>query len=139
MKEQIELLSEHKKYYTAKIKGKPVKLFKINIEEMKLKHIDDLLNASKYISKTTLNESIKVTRGILKNIPKINEYEKISKFVVTLMNMIYYDLKPHKLSHLMHTLVKNTDPNIYGKAQTFIRQIEMFNEDLEKIKQFVDK
>jgi len=139
MEEQIELLSETKEYYMAKIKGKPVKLIKIDIKELKDKHNSDLLNASKYISPTTLSEAIKVTRKTLKDIPNVNEYRNIAKFNVTLMNMIYYDLKPHKLSHLMHTLVKNTDPNIYGKAETFIRQIEMFNEDLEKIKKFADK
>ena len=138
MEQEIEVISEDEKNIIAKIDGKPVKLFKINMEELEFKHTNDLFSAASIISPLNLNEGLKVTRKIIKDIPTVDKYEKISKYVTTIMNSIYFDLEPYNLSHLMHTMIKNTDPTIYGRAQTFMDQIKRFNGDLEKIKKFTD-
>lgn len=138
MEKSIELISEDEKSYTAIIDGKTTKLFKINIDEINSNHREDLLKASKFISEDILEDILFFTRRIIQFVPLITEYERVANKTTELMNKVYNILKPHNLSHLMHHLVKNTDPKIYGKAGTFMRQIELFNEDLEEMMKFLN-
>jgi len=138
MEQEFKIISEDEKSYLAEIDGKPVKLFKINLEELEFKHTNDLFNASGHIPLKLIDEILFFTDRLLKFIPSVNEYEPVAKQMVGYMNKIYDILKPHKLSHLMHHLVKDTDPNIYGKAQTIMKNIERLHKDLEKMKEFLD-
>jgi len=138
MEKSIELISEDDKSYTALVDGKETKLFKINIEELNAKHDRDLLEASKHLSKSDIEEMLFFTRRIIQFVPRITEYERVAVETTDLMERVYKALEPYKLSYLMHHLVKDTNPEIYGKAETFMKQIGMFNEYLEEIYKHIE-
>lgn len=139
MEKTIKILKDTKNYYIVEIEGRPVKLLKIDKTELEFQHTNDLFNAASIINPNTLNDAIKETRRILENIPTVDKYERVADYMVRLMNVMYDNLNPYKLSYLMHHMIKNIDPNIYGKAQTFMDQIKQLNKDLEIIKKFTEE
>jgi hypothetical protein len=134
----IEVISENDKTIEVKVDGKKVTLFKINVEEMNYKHQEDLYKASTYLTKNDVSNALYFTKRILQDIPNVDEYKETANELTSYMVKIYDILSPHKLSHLMHHLVKETDPKIYGKAQTFTKYAKLFYEELEEIIDFMD-
>ena len=139
MEKTIELISEDEKSYTTLIDGKKVTLFKVNAEEIKSKHDNDLFEASNYLEQDEIEDMLFFTRRIIQFVPKITEYERVAEDTTKLMERVYDILEPYKLCYLMHNLIKNTKIGIYGKAETFMKQIGLFNEDLEKIFNYMEE
>ncbi len=133
MEETIEVLSEDKKTIVGIMDGKPITLHKINIDAMTRSHNEKIDKAAIAISFDKLEESLTFTNDILKDCPYINEYEEYANKAIELMKSMYHDCQPGDATSLFHHLVKETNPSIYGKAQTFIKQVTFFNETIVEI------
>jgi hypothetical protein len=137
--DSIKILEEYDKYYVGEVEGKPVKFFKIDFEELKVKHENDLYLASEYLDEDDVKDLLFLSNRLIQFTPNVLEYENVATELTAGMNKLYDKLKPHKLSHLMHHLIKETDPNIYGKAQTIMKQIHRLHYDLKKINQYINE
>lgn len=133
MEETIEVVSEDKKTIVGKINGKVVTLHKIDMDEIKNNHNEKIDKAAIAISFDKLEEALTFTIDILKDCPSINEYEEYANNAVELMKSMYHDCQPTDATSLFHQLIKNTEISIYGKAQTFIKQVTIFNETIVEI------
>lgn len=132
----VNVLYEDDNSFVAEIDGKPVKLFKINIEELKINHKRDLYFAAVKLPLLLIKDSLEYVNSIINNIPTVDDYEFIANEVVKFLYKIDIIIRPEKLGHLVHHLIKDIDPNYYGKAQTFMRQINLFKNDLEVLIKF---
>ena len=139
MEAEIKIQSEQKDCYIADINGKTVKLFKIDMEELKLKHENDLYLASRHLSNADIHELLVLTTKILQFTPDVDHYKGVADKVTDLMENLFSKLAVHDLSHLFHHLIKDINPEIYGKAQTFMRQINLLHDTMSKIHQFINE
>lgn len=139
MEDKIKIISEQKDCYIADINGRSVKLFKIDMNELKIKHENDLYLASKLLLNSDIYNLLDLTKRIIQFTPDVDHYKNVADKVTELMESIYSKLKNHNLSHLFHHFIKEINPDIYGKAQTFMRQINLLHEDLTKIHQFINE
>jgi hypothetical protein len=139
MEQKIKILKDEKDYYIAEIEGNPVKLIKIDLKELQDKHENDLYLASTHLEEDNINDLLFLTHRLIQNTPNVIEYETVACELTAGMNKLYNKLKPHKLSHLMHNLIKETDPTIYGKAQTIMKQIHSLHYTLQKINEYINE
>lgn len=135
----IKIISENDRSYIVSLNGVETRLFKLDPEKLKLDYLNNLKEASKHISKRNLDSAIFLVNGFLKYPPTVDRYEESSNNIVGLLKRFHYDLKPHGLTHLVHSLIKNIDIEIYGKAQTFLHNLRLWNQDLKVIKAFKDE
>jgi len=132
----MSIINENDQSCTVLVDGKETKYIKIDTEKLKLNHISDLQKASEVLSTRNINQALFFTKGILKSPPSVVQYEKAATEIVRLLKRFYFDLKPHNLTHLVHSLIKNISTDVYGKAQTFIYQVELWNNDIKVIHEF---
>jgi len=127
MEETIELISETDDAYIANVDGKQVKLFKINTTEIKERWNRNIDTASKLISKYQFESMLKILINVINNVPTVDEYERISNNIAAHINILYDDIAPscnHGFSNIFHHPYKNISTEIYGKAQTFMKEIK---------------
>ncbi len=136
MDKNIKVIAEDKDSFTAMLDGKEIKLYKINIDEIEIKRRTDLYKAAGHIPKELIVNALYLTSRTLDKIPTVDDYEDIATIAVDYMNQIYKYLRKNKLSYIIHYLIKNTDPYIYGRAQTFMKNIRYFDTDLRIIQDF---
>lgn len=139
MEDRIKILEEQKNCYIAEIGGKKVKLIKIDIDKLKSKHKNDLYLASTYLTNSDIKEILILLKRVIKNVPTVNEYETVAKALASMMLPLYNKLRHFKLSHLFHHYIKDVNPDTYGKAQTLMKQVNLINEDLQKINQYMNE
>ena len=130
MNEIIELISEDSSKIVVRRNGEKIKLFKIDTEAMENKYNYDLYKASECLRKEVIKNALKFTEKLINQVPNVNEYESEANKLFLIMKDLYLLLEPHKLSYLLHHLIKDTDPEIYGRAQTFMKQVEKFHDML---------
>jgi hypothetical protein len=140
MKELVnaQIINEDDRSYTISLNGIVTRYIKINPEELKIAHLRDLELASQYISERNFGIAIFLVNGFLKYPPTVDVYEESATNVVNILERFHYDLKPHGLTHLVHSLIKNISVETYGKAQTFLHYLRLWNQDLKVIKVFKD-
>ncbi len=133
---EIKIISESKKYYTAVIDGKPIVLYKLDVDSIKQNRINDLKKSAEIIPDVLFNQILAFTNDLLENIPNVDEYEKVADEVVVLMELLHKELRPHCLTYLVHQSIKHISPSCYGKANTFTHQIKMFNDMLKEMNEY---
>lgn len=135
--DKMEVIGEDDKSYTVLVNNeKTTKFFKIDSDELKIKHLKDLQEAEKYISKRNLDMAMFFVGGLLKYHPTIDKYEESANNVVGLLKRFHFDLKPHGLTHLVNSLIKDIDLDTYGKGQTFLHHLRLWYKDLKVINDF---
>ena len=74
--------------------------------------------------------------------PRVSEYEKIaieiSEEIKKLYDIVAFAPLTKSTTNIFHGYYKQMSPNIYGKAQTFTRNIDLLFEDLKYIKEKID-
>mgnify|MGYP006863438466 CR=1 FL=1 len=124
MENKIEIISEDDKCYIAKIDGKQVKLFKVDVDEINIRNKNNLHDAAKCLPKQLVVDFINFIISTIEHKPTVDRYENAANRMVACMKQIEKILLENKCSNLMFWYIKNIDPDIYGKAQTFMRIIE---------------
>jgi len=132
----MHLIGEDDKSYTANIEGKIVKLFKIDTEPINSRHNESVYQASKCLRNDTVYEVFNYISMILNNIPTIDKYEEIAKQVTTYLKEVEIILLDNECINFVFYYIKDIDPSIYGRAQTFIKNITMVKEDFKNIINF---
>lgn len=134
--DKANIISEDETSYIVLINNKPTKFFKIDTDKIKIKHLQDLQEAEKYISKRNLDLAMFFVEGLLKNPPTIDKYEESANNVIGLLKRFHFDLNPYKLTYLVNSLIKDIDLEIYGKGQTFLHYLRLWYKDLKIINEF---
>ena len=136
MKETIELISETDDCYIANVDGKQVKLFKINTTEIKERWEKNVGKATKLIPKHHFEVLLKILINTINNVPTVVEYERVSKNIAGHINKLYDFVSPscnQHLSNIFHHPYKNISTEIYGKAQTFMKEIKSLLDTMNDI------
>lgn len=136
MEETIEVIAETNDGYIANINGKEVKLFKVDSNEIKERWNKNIFEASKLISKHDLETMIKILIEYINRIPTVVEYERVSNRVAKHVNKLYDIIAPkctQSFSNIFHHPYKNITPDIYGKAQTFMKEIKSLLDTMNDI------
>ena len=136
MEETIELISETDDSYIANIDGKHVKLFKINTNEIKERWKKNVDEATKLIPKHHFEVLLKILISTINNIPTVAEYERVSNNIAGHINKLYDMIAPNcnqHFSNIFHYPYKNISTEIYGKAQTFMKEIKSLLDTMNDI------
>ena len=136
MKETIELISETDDAYIANVNGKHVTLFKVDTNEIKERWKKNVYNASKVIPKHHFEVLVKILITNINNVPTVVEYERVSKNIAGHINKLYDFVSPscnQHLSNIFHHPYKNISTEIYGKAQTFMKEIKSLLDTMNDI------
>jgi len=140
---KIELIKEHDKYYEAIIDNKPVKLFKVGTvdkmrkqSKLRLNRISELITFKDFkplLDKLYFYSCVS---------PRVEEYEEVvtqmSKEIKKLYDIVAFTPLAKSQTNIFHYYLKQIDPKIYGKAQTFTRTTDLLFEDLKYIKEKID-
>ena len=129
----LELIEDHKDYYLVKDdKGEEVKLFKINKEELdNLKNEQNLRVAEKLSFQKLMN----LYRGlevIIQTKLLIEDYATAAQGIVDKLRKCYDEVGS---PNLFHHYIKDIDPEMYGRAQTFRKET---NSLYERVKEIVE-
>ena len=135
---KLKVVKEDDKAITVIIDGTETILYKINTEKLKENFNDDLKKASKILSGNDVYRGLVLTNSILNDIPTINRYEEVATSVSELIKTLQNQL-PYELTHIFHYLIKNISLEIYGKAQTFLQNVEVLNRYLRIIEVHMDE
>ena len=136
MEETIELISETEDSYIANIDGKHVKLFKIDTQEIKDRWAKTISEASHVIPKHEFKEMVKLLIEIINNVPTVAEYERVSNRLSAHIDKLYKIVSPfcnQHFSNIFHHPYKNINTEIYGKAQTFMKEVRSLLDTMEEI------
>lgn len=133
---KIEVLNEDDQTYTISMEGDIMKFYKIDTKKLAEQHTKDLYEAARHVSKRNISEAMFLVGGLLKEIPTVDKYEESASNVSMLLRRFHFDLKPHNLTHLVHSLIKEIDIECYGKAQTFLHYLRVWYSDLKVIDGF---
>lgn len=129
MNSEIKILGEDSKSYDAEIDGKRVKLFKIDKDEIKNRRIQSLQYAAEKIDEPCFIGLFKLVEYCKNNIPTVDKYEQLAIDISEILDLVY-DQVGHKYTNIFHYYFKDISPSIYGKAQTFMKNINMLYDDL---------
>jgi len=135
---EIEFLNEHERYYEALIGGKNVILYKVDKDKIQQDYLINLKKVSKTLSLNNIIPLYNLLKESIKNTPNVDQYEKIADSISIEIDKLYYLTKSDK-SSIFHHPYKQINPAIYGKAQTFMKNIKFLFEDLIYIKQEILK
>ncbi len=143
MDKEIKVLKEHDKYYEAIIDNKPVKLFKVGtVDEMKKQSKLRLNRISELITFKDFKPLLDKLYFYSCVSPRVEEYEEVvtemSKEIKKLYDIVAFAPLARSQTNIFHYYLKQIDPKIYGKAQTFTRITNLLFEDLKYIKEKID-
>lgn len=129
----IKIISEDAKSYIANIDGKQVILYKVDVDKINERNRNSLNEASKHLPKQLVVDFINFIIYTIEYIPTVDKYENAANTTVAFMKQIEKILVKNECSNLMFSYIKNLDPNIYGKAQTFMKIIKRLEIDMVAI------
>jgi len=140
---KIELIKEHDKYYEAIIDNKPVKLFKVGtVDEMRKQSKLRLNRISELVTLKDITPLLDLLDFHTCVGPRVHEYEKVAiemtKEIKKLYDIVAFAPLVKSQTNIFHYYLKQINPEIYGKAQTFTRTIDLLFEDLKYIKEKID-
>ena len=135
----IKITGENDKSYTAIIEGKEVTLFKVDREELERKNIENLRTISSILPNKNVLEILNALVVVKNNIPDVYTYEKVAIELSIVIDKLYHILAPYcnkDTYNIFHHPHKEISLDVYGKAQTFMKNVEMLYEDIIQICDF---
>ena len=135
----IKITGETDKSYTAVIEGKEVTLFKVDREELDRKYIENLRTISSILPNKNVMEMLNALVVVRNNIPDVYTYEKVATELSIVIDKLYHILAPYcnkDTYNIFHHPYKKISLELYGKAQTFMKNVEMLFEDIVQICDF---
>ena len=134
----LKILEESNRWYKVEVigTGEIKTLYKIDLESLKESHYKRVRQVAEKIDKNEIDFLITHVNTLIKRKIDINEYEGIASALSKRLEKIYIQIGE---PNLFHHSIKNINPCIYGKAQTFYRELESLNELLKEVKKEMEE
>ena len=136
-KEQFVVIEETENYYFVRnVEGKEIKLYKIDQEEIKRIHRASIEKLAKGLTREMVDSLTAELKNILSLGILLNEYEDLAKNLTQKLTECYEIVgRPN----LLHYYIKDIDPDVYGKAQTFLREVKSLHEVMEEVREYMEE
>jgi len=112
-------------------KGQTLIAYKIDTNDISKRRHEEIEKVAKKLDKKEVVQLLGMVNDLYDNPPSIVDYLGAATEVVKILRK-YYDKVDS--SNLFHHPIKQIDPEIYGKAQTFMHQMMLLKDTLIKIK-----
>jgi len=120
--DEFVVIEETENYYLVRnVEGKEIKLYKIDQEEVRRIHRASIEKLAKGLTREMVDSLTAELRNILSLGILLHEYPDIARNLVDKLRE-YYDTVGRP--NLLHYYIKDIDPDMYGKGQTFLREVE---------------
>ena len=110
--------------------GNRLILFKVKTKEIEKSHQDEIEKAIKVLDKEEVTKLFHTVKSLQKNPPSVIEYNDVAINITKILKKFYDKIGS---PNIFHHSIKQIDPNIYGRAQTFIHQMEILKNILKEI------
>lgn len=134
--QEYELVENKEDHYLIREKGgtKTFKAFKIDMDKIKESNDESNRKVAKKFSFEDLKNLVIHLERILNNVPTVDKYEKEAIELTKRLNSCYNIVG---VPNLFWHPIKNIDPTIYGKAQTFLKQVFQLFETMHDVAQIM--
>jgi len=126
--ELVEELSD--RYIVTNKEGKRLVLYKIDSDATQTKHNEEIKKAAKFLNREEVTHLFHKVKTLQKNPPTVVDYYDLAAEIAKTLQNFYNQIGS---PNIFHQPVKNIDPEIYGKAQSFMRQLEILKNILKEI------
>jgi len=111
-------------------KGVLLTLYKIDTKIIKQNFYNEVEKAANALEKVEVIDLLEKIKVLITQPPSVVEYYNIAKGIVETLKGFY---KKIGSPNIFHHLIKDIDPETYGKAQKFLNDIEQLKNILEEI------
>ena len=129
--EEFVVIEETEDYYLVRnVEGKEIKLYKIDQEEVRRIHRVSIEKLAKGLTREMVDSLTAELRNILSLGILLHEYPDMARNLVDRLKDYYEAVgRPN----LLHYYIKDIDPDVYGKGQTFLKEVESLHEVMEEV------
>jgi len=133
--EIIELVEDHDKYCMVSIDGKLVKAHKLDLEQLQRIHRESIEKLAKGLTREMVESLISMLTRILYLDLFLKDYLRTAEHLTNLLKN-YYEIIGSP--NAFHYYIKNIDPEIYGKGQTFLKEVESLLKMMDEVLSYMN-
>ena len=135
--EEFIVIEDTPDYYLVRnVEGKEIKLYKIDQEEVRRIHRASIEKLAKGLTREMVDSLTAELRNILSLGILLHEYPDIAKNLVDKLRDYYEKVgRPN----LLHYYIKDIDPDVYGKGQTFLKEVESLLGLMDEVVDFMQE
>ena len=135
--EEFVVIEETDNYYLVRnVEGKEIKLFKIDQEEVRRIHRASIEKLAKGLTREMVDNLTAELKNILSLGILLHEYPDIAKNLVDKLREYYETVgRPN----LLHYYIKDIDPDMYGKGQTFLKEVESLFGVMNEVAEYMEE
>lgn len=134
----LEVIREDNKVIIAKERstGKEIRMIKIDREEMKRAHDERIAKVALELKVLSATVLIRKLAKILSTEITVSSHNEVASELTELLELSYDEVGN---PNLFHHPIKNLDPEIYGKANTFLKEVNLLFETMVEVFQHMKK
>jgi hypothetical protein len=127
----FKVIEEHNKYYVIEDEnGNQKKAVKIRRDAVQKIHDDSNKKVAENIDVKRFLELVSRLEDILNNVPTIDKYKDIAVELANFLRQCYDNVGN---PNLFHHPIKNIDPDIYGRANTLLKEVKQLYESMIEV------
>lgn len=135
--EQCRVVENNDNFYLVEDEeGHFVKLYKIDKQKIDREHIESVKKVAEAFDKEDIDVLISGLEKVIKNEPKVSDYLWMATQLTQHLEECYRKVgRPN----LFHYSIKNINPEIYGKAQTFMNEVQKLFDIMREVLDMMTK
>jgi len=135
--EEFVVIEDTENYYLVRnAEGKEIKLYKIDQEEVRRIHRASIEKLAKGLTREMVDNLTAELKNILSLGILLHEYPDIAKNLVDKLREYYETVgRPN----LLHYYIKDIDPDMYGKGQTFLKEVESLFGVMNEVAEYMEE
>jgi len=127
---EVRVIEDFGKYCTVDIDGRIVKAFKLDMEQLEKIRKESIEKLAKGMTKLMVKSLISRLDKIVSCNLLLKDYLHTAESLTEVLNTYYDTVGP---PNVLHYYIKNIDPEIYGKGQTFLKESHSLLETMKKV------
>jgi len=129
--DMVKAVEEHPDYYVLENQeGEKVKAYKINLDEVNKLHEESVRKVAERLNKDDIFQILAVLTDILNDIPDVISYEVVATKLACNLQLLYDKVGS---PNLFHHPIKNISLEVYGRAESFVREVVQLYETIIEI------